>query len=67
MTDALARGRGNPERLKQSIFSMINISSIADPRYTFGIRKFVRESIQERLGRFVTNRRSLILDTYQHR
>jgi hypothetical protein len=61
MTDVLARGRGNLEGLKQLIFSAINISSIVDPRYTFGIGKFLRESIWEHLGRFIVDRRSLIL------
>jgi hypothetical protein len=61
MTHVLAWGWGNPGRLKQSIFSVTSISSIADPRYTFGIENFLRESIREHLGRFVVDRRSLIL------
>jgi hypothetical protein len=61
MTDALYRGRENLEGLKQSFLYAINISSIADPQYTFDIGTFSRDSIREHLGRFIVDCRSLIL------
>jgi hypothetical protein len=54
MTDALSRGRGNLEGLKQSILSAINISS--NPNTLLASR----ESIRKHFGRFIADHRSLI-------
>jgi hypothetical protein len=49
------------QRVKSLKSFRIDASPIIDPRCTFNIGKFLRDSIRDHLGKFIIDHRSLIL------